>query len=171
MKIGIISDTHDQIDNIKKAVKKFKREKVVLVYHLGDFCSPFTLKLYENLQCSVKAVFGNNDGDIFKLLAWKPHNMEFFDRFYVDEFEGKKIAITHGDPYERVLTLFERDKYDLLLYGHTHIAEIKKNDRTLLINPGCLIEKFKENQYTKKWTEPSIAIYDLGKNSAKIINL
>ncbi len=165
MKIGIISDTHDQIDNIKKAIKKFKKEKVVLVYHLGDFCSPFTLKLYEELECSVKAVFGNNDSDIFKLLANKPGNLAFFDKFYVDEFEGKKIAITHGDPYERVVALFESQKYDILLYGHSHVAEIKKNDFTLLINPGCLIEG------NKKWTKPSIAIYDLGKNSAKIIKL
>ena len=50
-------------------------------------------------------------------------------------------------------------------------AEIKKNDRTLLINPGSLVEKFKENKNTKQWTKPSIAIYDLGKNSAKIIKL
>lgn len=169
MKLGIISDTHDQIENIKKAVKKFKKEKVILVYHLGDFCSPFVLKLFEDLPCSMKAVFGNNEGDVFKLLEYKPDNLEFFDRFYVDEFEGKKIALTHGDPYERVVTLFESGKYDILLYGHSHIAEIKKNDRTLLINPGALIEKF--NQLTKKWTKPSIAFYDLGKNTAKIVKL
>ena len=169
MKLGIISDTHDQIENIKKAVKKFKKEKVVLVYHLGDFCSPFVLKLFEDLPCSVKAVFGNNDSDVFKLLEYKPDNLEFFDRFYVDEFEGKKIALTHGDPEEMVTSLFNSGDYDIVLRGHSHIAEIKKNDRSLLINPGALIEGF--NQITKKWTKPSIAIYDLGKNTAKIVKL
>lgn len=43
MKIGIISDTHDQVEKIKKAISIFNKEKVFLVYHLGDFCSPFSL--------------------------------------------------------------------------------------------------------------------------------
>ena len=169
MKIGIISDTHDQIDNIKKAIKIFKREKVVLVYHLGDFCAPFWIHLFEDLPCSVKAVFGNNDGDVFKHFKMKPDNLEFFDRFYVDEFNGKKICLTHGDPEELVDALFESKKYDIILRGHNHIAEIRKNDKTTLINPGSLVEHFKGIH--GKWTKPSIAIYDLGKNSAKIIKL
>ncbi len=52
MKIGIMPDTHDQIDNIKKAITIFKKEKVSLVYHLGDYCSPFTLYLYKDIPCS-----------------------------------------------------------------------------------------------------------------------
>ena len=72
--------------------------------------------------------------------------------------------MTHGDSEELVNSLLNSGDYDIVLRGHNHVAEIKKNDRTLLINPGCLIEG-------KKWTKPSIAIYDLGKNSAKIIKL
>src|SRR3990172_7115086 len=100
MKIGVISDSHDQIGKIQKAVSIFRKEKVVLVYHLGDICSPFSLQFFKDISCSVKAVFGNNDADIFKILNTKPGNIEFFDRFYVDEFNGKKIAMLHGDPQE-----------------------------------------------------------------------
>jgi uncharacterized protein len=169
MKIGIISDTHDQIENIKKAVNIFKKEKVSLVYHLGDICSPFTLQLYKDLPCSIKAVFGNNDADIFLHQKWKPGNMEFFGRFYVDEFNGKKICLLHGESKEILEALFDSRQYDLILRGHFHKAEIRKNEKTTMINPGTLVESFPGNNH--EWTKPSVAVYDFGKNTAKIIRL
>ena len=63
MKIGIIADTHDNLPQIKKAVEIFNREKIELVLHAGDFVSPFTFLEFKNLNCSLKGVFGNNDGD------------------------------------------------------------------------------------------------------------
>jgi len=34
-----------------------------LVLHAGDFVSPFTALEFKNLNCPLKGVFGNNDGD------------------------------------------------------------------------------------------------------------
>jgi putative phosphoesterase len=161
MKIGIISDTHDQVERIKKAVKLFNKENVVLVYHLGDWCSPFILELYKGLRCSVKGVFGNNDADIYKMFKYKPDNVEFFDKFYVDELGGKRICIFHGDPKEVADSLFESRRYDLLLSGHDHMARFRENDKTLQINPGSLVGKFSSS--TDSWTKPSIAVYDFKK--------
>jgi uncharacterized protein len=169
MKIGIISDTHDQVENIKKAVNIFRKEKVDLVYHLGDICSPFTLVLYKNLPCSIKVVFGNNDADIFLYQKWKPENMEFLGRFYVDEINGKKICLLHGESMEILGALFESKKYDLLLRGHFHKADIMKNERTTMINPGTLVASFTGNKF--EWTKPSVAIYDFEKDTATIISM
>jgi len=169
MKIGIISDTHDQVERIKKAIEILNREKVDRAYHLGDICSPFSLPLFKDLKCNVKAVFGNNDADIFKLVNRAPENFSFHDRFFVDEVNGKKICLFHGDPEELAVRLFESGKYELLLRGHNHVAEIKRNKKTLMINPGNLIGKF--NEYSKEWTEPSVAVYELEKDEARIIKL
>ena len=169
MKIGIISDTHDHVERIKKAIGILNEEKIDLAYHLGDICSPFVLPLFKELKCSVKAVFGNNDADIFKLVNRAPANFSFYDRFFVDEVNGKKICLFHGDHEELALRLFESGKYDLLLRGHNHAAEIKRNDKTLMINPGNLIEKF--NDASKDWTEPSVAVYDFERDKATIIKI
>ncbi len=96
--------------------------------------------------------------------------MEIFGKFYVDELEGKSIALFHGDPNETADKIFESKKYDIVLRGHSHIAEIKKNKNTLMINPGGLIESFPEVA-KEKWTKPSVALYDLEKNNAKIIRI
>ena len=169
MKIGIISDTHDQVKRIKEAIEILNKEKIQMAYHLGDICSPFVLPLFKELKCNVKAVFGNNDADIFKLINKAPENFSFHDRFFVDEFNGKKICLFHGDPEELAINLFESGKYELLLRGHNHVSDIKRNEKTLMINPGSLIGKF--NEASKAWTEPSAAVYEFEKDEARIIRI
>ena len=98
MKIGIISDTHDQVERIKKAIEILNKENIGLAYHWGDICSPFVLPLFKDLKCNIKGILGNNDADIFKLVNRAPENFSFHDRFFADEFNGKKICLFHGDP-------------------------------------------------------------------------
>ena len=62
MIIGIISDTHDNIPNILKAVNIFKERKANLVLHLGDIVAPATIKFFNGLN--MKFIMGNCDGDI-----------------------------------------------------------------------------------------------------------
>ena len=63
MKIGIISDSHDHRENIKKTVKCLNDENVDMVLHGGDIVSPFTIREFEKLKSDMTAVFGNNDGE------------------------------------------------------------------------------------------------------------
>lgn len=65
MKIGIISDTHDDVGHAKLAIEVFKKESVDCVFHLGDFVSPPIIRLFEGIK--LVAVFGNNDGYKFVL--------------------------------------------------------------------------------------------------------
>jgi len=59
MKIGIISDTHDDIDNIKKAVKIFKDKGIKTVIHLGDIVAPPAIKFFKGFK--LIGIFGNNE--------------------------------------------------------------------------------------------------------------
>jgi uncharacterized protein len=40
LKIGIISDTHDDIENVQEAINIFNKNEVNLVIHTGDYISP-----------------------------------------------------------------------------------------------------------------------------------
>ena len=62
MKIGIISDTHDNIENILKAVKVFNSRHVDIVPHAGDFVSPIAVKSFACIK--LVGILGNNDTDI-----------------------------------------------------------------------------------------------------------
>ena len=57
--IGIISDSHDNINAIRKAVELFNGKKVKAVLHAGDLVSPFTARAFKELESKLYFVFGN----------------------------------------------------------------------------------------------------------------
>ena len=169
MLIGVISDTHDQVDNIKKTVKILNQEKVELVLHCGDWVSPFVVKFFEGLQCPIKGVFGNNDGDKYRHLERKNRysfELSYEDRYIELEIEGRKIAVFHGDYQGWVDSLIESKKYDAVFHGHTHVKVNQRIDGVLSLNPGTLM-----NQTSEDVKGASIAIYDTKTNSARHIDL
>ena len=161
MKIGIISDTHDNLSQIKKAVEIFNREKVELVLHAGDFVSPFTALGFKNLNCPLYGVFGNNDGDKLYLQEKFEGIGELCPEPYQVNINQKSIIMLHKE--KLIDALAESQKYNVILYGHTHRTDLHKIGKTLIVNPGeC------GGWLTGKST---IALLDLETLEAKIIDL
>jgi len=161
MKIGIIADTHDNLPQIKKAVEIFNQEKVELVLHAGDFVSPFTCLEFKNLNCPLKGVFGNNDGDKIYLQEKFKGIGELFPEPYKTNLNHKNIIMLHLE--KLIDDLAESQKYEVIIYGHTHRTDLRKIGKTLIVNPGeC------GGWLTGKST---IALLDLEKLEANIINL
>ncbi|HBY58007.1 MAG TPA: YfcE family phosphodiesterase [Candidatus Atribacteria bacterium] len=134
MKIGIISDTHDNLPQIKKAVEIFNREKVELILHAGDFVSPFTFLEFKNSNCPLKGVFGNNDGDKLYLQEKFKGIGELYPEPYHMNLSNKNIIILHKE--ELIDALAKSQKYDVIIYGHTHRTDLRKIGKTFIINPG-----------------------------------
>ena len=63
MKIGIISDTHDDVGNVQRAIEMFNVERVQYVIHAGDYIFPGIVKEFEKLNSKLIGVLGNNDGE------------------------------------------------------------------------------------------------------------
>ncbi|MBW9222172.1 MJ0936 family phosphodiesterase [Methanothermococcus sp. SCGC AD-155-C09] len=138
MKIGIISDTHDHLVNIRQSVDIFNRENVELVIHCGDFVSLFVIKEFEKLNAKIFAVYGNNDGERGKLKEWlKNINSENkVDEYLTFEVDSLKFFILHGTNKEVLDAIIGSKKYDVVVYGHTHERVFKKIDDVIVINPG-----------------------------------
>jgi putative phosphoesterase len=136
MKIGVLSDTHDNLTNIRKAVELFSTNGVEAIIHGGDFCSPFTLALFKPLAekgVRMHAVFGNNDGDRVQLTRRGEGFCAFSDGVCVVTIGGRRIIVMH---YPDVAEdLFRLGDYDLVIHGHNHKALVKGVERKLL-NPG-----------------------------------
>lgn len=132
MKIGIVSDTHDNIELAEKA-SDFFDDRVEKVIHCGDMVAPFTAQIFDR-KYEFYAVRGNNDGE------WNLKSVvEEFGRFENNimdlEFEGLDIAVYHGTEEKIVEGLIEKD-YDFVLRGHTHRRKLKDHGGTVEINPG-----------------------------------
>ncbi len=159
MLVGIMSDTHDNMPQIKKAVGLFNGKKVEHVIHAGDFTSPFTFRALKDLKCSFTGIFGNNDGD--KLLLHRMSEGSIFNQPHIFELAGRKIVIIHEHHIADALA--DSGHYDLVIYGHTHKAEVKKLKDTLVVNPG----------ETGSWLygKSTVAVVDLAAMQAEIIPL
>ncbi len=135
MKIAVVSDSHDNLEKIRKMVEIVNREGVELLIHCGDFVSPFAVKeLLNLLKCDFLAVFGNNDGEVAGLLnvsggvIEKPPISRLID--------GKRFAIMHEPVF--VDQLAQSGGFDFILYGHTHQVDVRVVDGCQIVNPGEL---------------------------------
>ncbi len=161
MKIGIISDSHDNIPNLKKALAILEKENCEELIHCGDFCDPFMIKeLRENFKGKIHCVFGNTDDKFLSTKKAIELNINLYGDFAEIEIDNKKIAIIHSPAIAEAVAL--SDKYDLVCHGHDHKKRCESRGETLLVNPGE-IAGIKNN--------PSIAIYDTEKNEIKHIEL
>ena len=138
MKIGILSDTHNQLTNFEKALTIFRREGVTLVVHCGDLSSPETAGAMHGFQ--VIHVCGNLDtanGQIRQvLLDMNPKN--YSGMTFEGEVGGVKIAVAHGNQHLKLRELISSGKYDYIFCGHTHRRRNEKIGNTRVINPGAL---------------------------------
>ena len=159
MLIGIISDTHDNQDKTRKAIELFNKKGVEYVIHAGDYTSPFTLKLFKELNCRYVGVFGNNDGD--KLLLMERSEGNIYNQPYLFTLLNRKIVVLHE--HHLVDALADSGHFNIIIYGHTHEAVVRKVKSTLLINPG--------EAGAWLYGKSTVALADLEKMEAEIIEL
>jgi len=158
--IGIISDTHENEEAIKKAVKIFREKNPDFVVHCGDIISPPMLEHFQGLK--MKFVFGNNDGERIGLNSRaKEFGWEGVTDEKEFEYKGKKFYAYHGTSKEKLDAAIKSNKYGYVLTGHTHIKRDEKIGITRVINPGAL---FRIYPYT-------IALLDVEKDKLEFVRI
>jgi putative phosphoesterase len=134
MQLGIVSDTHDDLDTVDAAVSTFAEEGVETVVHCGDFVAPFAASAFDG-PWDFFAVRGNNDGE------WALGDVVDGFGTYLGEMgeldvDGAAIAVYHGTSGPIVDALVDCGSYDYVLHGHTHRRAHEDREGTVRINPG-----------------------------------
>lgn len=156
-----MADSHDNLHAVKKAVQLFNDAGCDLVIHAGDFVAPFAARELENLNCPVKAVFGNCDGEKIGLeKAISPFG-EIKDAPLVFTHERRHFLVKHV--HTDLKTYIRSKKHDIIIFAHTHKPEIRKDGKILILNPG----------ETGGWVsgKSTVALLDTETLSAEIIPL
>ncbi len=169
MLVGVLSDSHDNVEGVEKAIEFFNDRGVDFVFHLGDIVSPFTLRLFSKLEPDFGVVFGNNDGDKLLLSSIaREYGFIISEPPLLLELASRKILALHGwrDPkytIDLVDSLAKSRTYDVILYGHTHRVDVRKMGKTLVVNPGEV-----HGYISGKST---IAIIDLDKLEVEVVEI
>lgn len=162
MRVGLIADTHDRVPAIAELVTQMQAAGIDMVLHAGDYCSPFSLKPFEDAHVSVAGVFGKNDGDPEGLVsrAQSAFGIELFESPHSFELGGRRILLVHeiADVQERSIS-----GHDIVIHGQTHQQELKMRGETLIVNPGEACGWL--------YGTPSAAILDLDSREVQFLSL
>lgn len=136
MRIGILSDTHDQVARTSRAVRRLADEGAEALIHCGDLTGPDVV--YECAGLPAHFVFGNNDYDFPGLRrAMAEIGAVCLGRGGQVELDGKRIAVTHGDSDQEIARLAAAVP-DYLCFGHSHWPADAREGPTRWVNPGAL---------------------------------
>ncbi|MEM2979771.1 MAG: metallophosphoesterase [Thermoproteota archaeon] len=162
MLIGLISDTHDHLKMIEKAVAFFNEKNVNMVLHAGDVISPFTVRKFKECRAKLILVYGNNDGDRSNLQRmFSEISAQFYWPAAILELDGKKTLMLHGEDLKLIDEIASKKMFDLIVAGHTHEPSLRKIGEVLWVNPGEAC-----GYLTGKST---VALYDSSKHEAEIV--
>ena len=161
MRIGLVSDTHGQLENLKDAAWKLVYNwHVKLIAHLGDECED--IDAIRDMRLELIEVPG---------VYCQEYQDPAIPNRVIKEFEGQRVLFTHtpqthkndlpGDLDPEQLALDK--KVDVVVFGHTHIPEAKIENGVLWVNPGHLKDS------DKKGHAPSFALLDIDKDTARVL--
>jgi putative phosphoesterase len=137
MKIGIISDTHDNLHNLEAALEVLRAEEVTKILHCGDVCGPGIVRAL--MDFDVWIAQGNMDRHHGLTQTVKetlgPGRLAWLHKLTLN---GYPVAMVHGDNEEVLGNIIASGQYAYVFYGHTHRRRERTTGHTHAINPGAL---------------------------------
>ena len=159
VKIGPISDTHDNAAALAAAMTTLQARGAECVLHAGDVTSADTLALLEGWHAMVS--LGNNDVDPAGL-ADTAHRcgIELADA-WEGTLGGLRVAAIHGHNHAHLAGAIRGGRYDLVVTEHSHRLRDERVGRTRVINPGAL---YRAARYT-------CALYDTATDTLEVLEV
>lgn len=137
MKLGIISDIHDNIPNLNKCLKWLIEDAAEQIICLGDITNLDTIKyLADNFAGDVFIVRGNADNYEDKEIS-AFNNIKYLGDTTSIEITGLTIGMVH-EPFKIESLKKDAKNYDFIFHGHTHKPWLEKVGKTTIANPGNL---------------------------------
>lgn len=133
MLLGIVSDTHANVEAIQAVTGHFQAARVDLVLHLGD--DYLDSLFFEAANLQVVAVPG---------LYCPEYRDPAIPNRRLETLAGVNILMVHAREAARyaaaddVHPAADFSQVDIVLYGHTHIPGIQEHQGILWVNPGHL---------------------------------
>ncbi|MDY6878370.1 MAG: metallophosphoesterase family protein [Chloroflexota bacterium] len=162
MKVGIISDTHDNLRNLETALGVLQAEGVTRILHCGDVCGPEVIRALAGFDVWIAR--GNMDRHPGLAQAVEDTlgrgRLAWFHRFTLD---GYPVAMLHADNEEVMGNTITSGQYAYVLCGHTHRRRDQTIDHTRVINPGAL--------GGVRWQRRSFCILSLATGDVRFVKL
>ncbi len=138
MKIGVLSDTHDNLSNTTAVLSAFRERGIETIVHCGDLTSPEMASHFEGFR--VILTIGNMDhttGAIKKRLE-KMREDNFVGMVFKGKLGGAPVAATHSHVAGKIMELVQEGRFKWIFHGHTHEKRDEVIQGVRVVNPGAL---------------------------------
>jgi putative phosphoesterase len=161
MLLGIMADTHNDVEATARAVELFRERGITVIAHAGDITSPKMLEFLKGFTCYI--VLGNGDLIDADDIKAKAASLGFNPVESMIEFtlDGKAFVIFHGNDVPMYRKALASGKYNYIIKGHTHFYENYVSNECRIINPGAVYGH----------DESSVVILDIETDRAEKISL
>ncbi len=147
MLIAVLSDIHDHLPNLRTALARIATRTdqsgrpVAALLCCGDLNSPFVVgELATGFSGPITIVFGNNDGDRFRITANAAAmpNVTIAGETAILDLERRRVFMHHFDDVGAIVA--GAGQHDLVCYGHNHEYLLRRGaDSTVELNPGAIM--------------------------------
>ncbi|TXT30051.1 MAG: phosphodiesterase [Planctomycetota bacterium] len=135
MIIGVLSDIHDNLANLRSALRILQNGGAAELVFCGDFCSPIPARELASFAGPIHCVLGNGDGDPLTIAGFANHtHLKLYGPYADIEVGGSRIAITHYPIYGQALA--RTGDYAAVFSGHTHEYRQEQFGNCVWLNPG-----------------------------------
>lgn len=141
---------------------RFRHEEIDTLLSCGDFCSPIPARVMGEYDGAVHCVFGNGDGDRYRMsdAASELPSLKLHGEHAELELGERRVALTHFPLYGRALA--RTGDYDAVFSGHTHERSEERFGGCLWMNPGELLG----------WKgPPTVLIWDPVENQGRFVEV
>ena len=145
MKYLLVSDIHGCLPALEKVLRFYDRSHCDMLCILGDILNygprnsipeginaKGIVEALNRRAGDIVAVRGNCDAEVDQMLLEFPMMVDYL--MLVDE--GRRLFLTHGHIYNKVS--MPKGSIDAIVYGHTHLWELTRQDNTLVCNLGSI---------------------------------
>jgi putative phosphoesterase len=137
VRLGVISDTHGHVELTRPALRMFESLGVDTVLHCGDIGSIAVVELFA--AWPTHFVFGNCDDNTAAFAAAIERAGQTCHGLFGDlQFDGVKVALLHSHERRQFRDTIDSGQYQLVCYGHTHVAAIDRHGDSIVLNPGAI---------------------------------
>jgi len=143
VKIGIVSDSHDDGALLAAAVIRARDWGAQAILHCGDVIGPNALRRALGVGLPLHVVHGNNLGDMLSMQRMAHESkgaLIYYGGDATFELGGRRLFMTHYPHLARGMAC--TGDFDAVFCGHSHEAQIESVAGVLrstpLVNPGTV---------------------------------
>jgi uncharacterized protein len=139
MRIGIVSDTHNDRNRVRRALEWLRLESITTLLHAGDVSNGQILRLFAGFDLWLAR--GNMDQD--PLLFQVSHELfgaGHYRNSHTLSLNGATVALVHSADSNTARGWIAAGTFDYVVHGHTHRPRDERIGQTRIINPGSLAQ-------------------------------